>query len=486
MARPRKTDAPDLATPCDLTAGAIERLLCPIGKSQAFLRDAKGNGLRVRVTPSGRKTFVFEQSLRNSTIRQTIGTVSAWTIDEARAEAKRLSLLRDNGTDPRELARQKAQAEAARKAAQEAQAAREAGEQARQALTVREAWDAYIAERRPYWRERTFSDHQEMTQAAGLPRKRSRELTKAGPLTALMGLRLCDLTPEVVRGWAEQEAPKRAARVRLALRLLKAFLRWAAQEPAYKGLVDASAASGKKAREAAGKPARRDDVLQREQLKVWFGAVQVMPNRAISAYLQALLLLGCRREELLALRWDDVNLEWNTLHLSDKVVDEGRVVPLPPYVKSLLQGLPRRSGWVFASLRAIDPSDKNRTRRERYHSRRGQAAPVGDVAEVSASGRIADPGKAHRRACAAAGIEALSLHGLRRSFASLSEWVEVPAGVAAQIQGHAASGVREKHYIRRSLDLLRVHHERIERWILEEAGIQSAPAPSVPRLVSHV
>jgi hypothetical protein len=31
--------------------------------------------------------------------------------------------------------------------------------------------------------------------------------------------------------------------------------------------------------------------------------------------------------------------------------------------------------------------------------------------------------------------------------------------------------VREQNYIRRPLDLLRVHHEKIEAWILEQAGI---------------
>jgi len=66
----RKTDAPDLAKPCNLTVGAIERLTCPPGKQQAFLRDSEGNGLRVRVTPSGAKAFVFEQSLNNRTIRR--------------------------------------------------------------------------------------------------------------------------------------------------------------------------------------------------------------------------------------------------------------------------------------------------------------------------------------------------------------------------------------------------------------------------------
>ena len=39
---------------------------------------------------------------------------------------------------------------------------------------------------------------------------------------------------------------------------------------------------------------------------------------------------------------------------------------------------------------------------------------------------------------------------------TLCEWVEMPAGVVAQIQGHRPSATAEKHYRRRPLDLLRM------------------------------
>ena len=38
--------------------------------------------------------------------------------------------------------------------------------------------------------------------------------------------------------------------------------------------------------------------------------------------------------------------------------------------------------------------------------------------------------------------------------------------------GHKPSALAEKHYRRRPLDLLRMWHERIEAWILAEAGIE--------------
>jgi len=44
--------------------------------------------------------------------------------------------------------------------------------------------------------------------------------------------------------------------------------------------------------------------------------------------------------------------------------------------------------------------------------------------------------------------------------------------VVAQIQGHKPSATAEKHYRVRPLDLLRLHHERFEGWILEQAGVK--------------
>jgi len=137
---------------------------------------------------------------------------------------------------------------------------------------------------------------------------------------------------------------------------------------------------------------------------------------------------------------------------------------------------------VFSSSRAISLDPKHAKRRERYHAARGTIAPVGAAAQSRASGRLMDPDTAHRRACAVASLDGLTLQGLRRSFASLTEWLEVPAGVVAQIQGHKPRATAEKHYKRRPLDLLRVHHERIEAWILEQAGMEHPAANAVTGL----
>ncbi len=62
----------------------------------------------------------------------------------------------------------------------------------------------------------------------------------------------------------------------------------------------------------------------------------------------------------------------------------------------------------------------------------------------------------------------------------------MPVGVVAQIQGHKPSATAEKHYTVRPLELLRVHHEKIEAWILEQAGVKfdASAAPGALRVVA--
>jgi len=437
MARPKKTGAPDLTDSHELTAGLIDRLTCRTDtKAQAFLRDSKAPGLRVRVTNTGAKSFVFEAKLNRQTIRRTIGDVRAWTIEAARTEANRLRVTLDSGTDPRELERQqqeaKAQAIADKAAADTAQTKQEAA----QALAVSEAWQRYITDRKAHWGERHFKDHMEKSAPGGTLGERGK-MTKPGPLAALMNLPLCKLTAPVIEAWAAKEAQTRQTSARLAWRLLKAFLSWCAEHPDYAPLLAGNAAKTKKAREALGKPGVKQDALLREQLPAWFDAVQKIHNPTVAAALQTMLLTGARPGEVLSLRWEDINTQWRGLTIRDKVEGE-RVIPLTPYVSQLLHALPRRNEFVFAGLRAET---------------------------------IARPLDLHAQACKVAGIDGLTLHGLRRSFKSLTEWQEIPAGVVAQLMGHKPSATAEKHYTVRPLDLLRVHHEKIEVWILEQAGV---------------
>ncbi|MHB8949371.1 MAG: tyrosine-type recombinase/integrase [Rhodoferax sp.] len=475
MARPKKTDAPDLSESHELTAGLIERLTCPAGKQQAFLRDTKAPGLRVRATPAsaknpgGFKSFVFEAKLNRQTIRRTIGDVRAWTIEAARTEANRLRVTLDAGDDPRELERDKLASKAEMQAvvAAKLEAAKVA------AVTVGDAWTVYLVERKPRWGDLHYKDHVKLARAGGVKARRGtdgRGVTIDMPLYPLMALPLRDLTAPVIEAWATKEAQTRPTSARLAWRLLKGFLGWCNEQPAYAGLLSGNPAKTKKSREALGKAGVKQDALLREQLSVWFDAVHKIENPVIAAALQVMLLTGARPGEVLALRWSDLNTKWRGITIHDKVEGE-RVIPLTPYVWHLISTLPKRNECIFSSTRTVNMDEKNVFRRMRRAEEKGVEIPKGDIVQASASGHITMPRSYHNAACVVAGIDGLSLHGLRRSFKSLTEWLEVPVGVVAQLMGHKPSATAEKHYTVRPLDLLRVHHERIEAWILEQAGV---------------
>lgn len=428
------------------TAKRVREFTCPADKRQAFLWDTTAPGLGLRVTPTGKPAYVFQSVHQGKTLRITIGGPEAWSITDAQAKARELQRLIDEGIDPRDKKRQSlAKAEAAK------------AKQAAEAVTVAEAWQAYIAARSQKWGEHHQKDHVRLARSPGTTK--AGKPTNAGPLYYFMSKRLAELTPAMIERWAKEEGSTRPTAARLSWRLLRAFLTWCTEQNEYSAVLPENPASTKTAREALGTPQAKTDSLEKGQLPAFFTAVQGLSNPTIAAYIQALLLTGARPGELLALKWADVNGKWQSITIRDKDASKGgvegtRTIPLTPYVHHLLEGLPKRSEWVFSSATKRQPITPP------HH-------------------RLAD-------AVRVAGLDNLTLHGLRRSFGSLSEWLELPAGVVAQIQGHKPSATAERHYRVRPLDLLRVHHERLEAWILEQAGIEFDPAqqPGALRVVA--
>ncbi|WP_051094378.1 tyrosine-type recombinase/integrase [Bordetella sp. FB-8] len=265
-----------------------------------------------------------------------------------------------------------------------------------------DAWDAYIQARAPRWSDRYAADLKEMAREGGDPITRGRRAGMAatkppGILRPLLALPLRGITRDAVAAWLEKNGHAR---------------------PTF--------------------------------------AVRALLNRIVSAYLQILLLTGARRNELAGLRWEDVDFQWQSLTIRDKVEGE-RTIGMTPYVASLLRGL-QRINEMPPNVRAL---------RGQPEGQEWRPSPWVFASKTAADGRMKEPRIAHNKALAAAGLPALSIHGLRRSFGTLAEWVECPAGISAQIMGHKPSAIAEKHYRRRPLDLLRMWHGKIEGWILD-------------------
>lgn len=441
-----------------LTAGRIAAFKCPKDKTRVYQWCIEVKGLGVIATAGGAKSFIFQAKVNRKSMRLTIGDVGTWSIPAAQVEARRLRTLIDLGDDPRQVF-------ADQKSMKEVEAVALAQKQVSKSVTVAEAWRAYITERsgsvtdgKPDWGGKHRAQHDYFAQIGGVKRTRGRrpnepETTRPGILVPLMTMRLADLDAKTIGTWLEKETAKAPTAAALAFRLLRAFLTWCAKKSEYRDAVHSEACQSDDVKKRVPRPkTKKDDSLRKAQIKPWFESVKRIVNPVISSYLQALLLTGARRNELAALRWVDVDFKWKSLIIRDKVEGE-RTIPLTPYVEHLISILPRRNEFVFSS-------------------------------PTAASGRLEEPRNPHNKALASAALPPLSLHGLRRSFGTLSEWVEVPVGIVAQIMGHKPSAIAEKHYIQRELDLLSLWHVRIEAWILKEAGIELVPIQAGLRVVT--
>lgn len=424
-----------------MTLERIRKIPRPDGKQAIYIFDDDPSVLAVRVTPAGSKAFVFCGKLNQTPFRVTIGDVGVWSLEDARNEARRLQTLVDQGIDPRI---QKAEVLAVTQAKQ--------AEARRVEAPALGAWQEYCEARSHIWGARMQQDHQRYVDAGGKPKTRGRrpgegDVTQPGLLYHLLNENsLRELTAERVSSWLQAHVLERPTMASLAYRFLRAFLRWCESHPTYGKDIHSGVYAVRSVKDHVPRVRAKDDCLQREQLPLWFEHVRHISNPVISAYLQSLLLTGARREELAGLKWVNVDFQWKSITIADKVEDF-RVIPLCPYIEWLLVSLPCRNEFVFSSL-------------------------------SSESGHITEPRIQHNKALQAAGLPSLTLHGLRRSFGTLCEWVEVPAGISAQIMGHKPSALAEKHYRKRPLDLLRSWHTKIEAWMLEQAGLQQPEAGS--------
>lgn len=431
MARPSKTAAIDFAIAHNLTHGLLERATCPPERAFVLLKDTDKKGLRLRVTKAGGKHWQFETRMRGSLITRALGEWPTVGIEQARTEAHRLRGMTEQGTDPREAERE------AREAAQQRQQAAEAA-----AMTVGDVWPLYLEHGRPKrkdaWKPGYLASLHAMAAPGGQPKIRGKGATRPGPLYPLMALALGDVNEDALTVWFEREAHTSKHQAARALMMFRGFLRWCAARPEYRKLTDREA--GRAAAIVENMPAtkRRTDALETAQVAGWWAGVEQLSNRTASVYLRALLLTGARREEMAALKWEDVDFQWRKLTIADKV-EQTRTIPLTPYLAQVLATLPRVGPHVFAS--------------------------------ASKTGRIADTRNSHAKVMQSAEVDGLTLHGLRRSFSLLGEAAGAPAGAIAQVMGHSPSATAEG-YRPRSTDALRPFLERIEAFILEQAGVQ--------------
>lgn len=407
--------------------------------------------LAMAVTHTGVKTFYVVKWVNGKTRWIALGKYPEVTVEQARKLAEQALGDFAAGLDPVETRN------ATRSANRE------------ESILAFNAWNDYVSKRSPRWSDSHIKDHAKVSQAGGEPRTRGwrpgeSRLTQPGILLPLLKLPLKKIDNERVEAWLRKEVLDRPTHARNAYTLLRAFINWCSENRKYTHQTHNDACRSRAIRDELPKKNAKKDALEKEQLQLWFSETKKLSNFKISAYLQILLLIGARPMEAASLEWANVDLRWNRMTIRDK--EEGdRMIPITPYVSQLLKEL--------HTLNQIPPSETRVLNGKVIKNDLASWKPSPWVfsSNTSKSGHLENPSDALMRVCAAAELPHITLHGLRRSFKSVTEWVECPAGVVAQIMGHKPSATAEQHYTVRPIDLLRKWHTKIECWILTEANL---------------
>jgi integrase len=235
-----------------------------------FLRDDRQVGFGLRVTPNGAKSFVVEGRVNGRMRRFTIGSAERFTVNDARGKARALLADMHQGVDPQVKKR----------------AVRQRSD------TLHAMLDAYLAARGV--KETTADKYR-----AQMRRNLSDWLDKP----------VAEITPQMVLLRYEAIAKRSVAEANGVMRVLRAVCRRAIKvlperadgSPMMKRVPTESLAGGWKTLD------RKTTLLEPDELPAWWAGVSGLRSEASRRALQALLVTGLRVNELLSLRWSDVD-----------------------------------------------------------------------------------------------------------------------------------------------------------------------------------
>jgi integrase len=299
-----------------LTDAALRRLPAP-DKGNKIHYDDDVKGLGVRVTSTGHRSFVLNYRTKAGRERRyTIGDCRHWQTTAARAEAKRLRQLIDQGGDP--LADIEVE---------------------RAAPTVAELIDRFLAEHvMPRLRPETVRHYKKLLNKHIRPH--------FGNHTKVADVTFADI--DSLHRKVSKNAPYVANRCAAVLsKMFGLAVRWNMRsDNPCKGVE-------------RNYEQKRKRYLSGDELARLTTALATHPNQQIANVVRLLLLTGCRRGEAQAARWGDIDLTagvWSKPGSTTKQKSD-HVVPLSAPARQLLAEIKEQQTskhqqlgtWVFPS-----------------------------------------------------------------------------------------------------------------------------------------
>ena len=340
-----------------LTDAAVSRLRS--GEREYTVWDTTVRGLGVRVRTTGGKSWVLLRQDAGGSRRVSLGPVETASV----AEARRACLTRQAAPEPKDRAARK------------------------DALPLLR--DFVAGE----WREANFDRYKPSTRSS------VRSLLDGRILPAFGSKRLDRIAPAEVRRWFDDFSRTAPGNANHGLALLRQILNFAAA----RGHIDTNPARDirRNRRPVLTRFLSRQEIVRLHRA---LDRQAARGNRQQADIIRLLLLTGCRRGEIVQLRWSE--LRDDTLMLADSKTGP-RSVPLNSQARRILDRQPRNgSPFVFPS--SHDPSRPRSPNLSLWYRVRKEA-----------------------------GIEDVRLHDLRHTVASYAVMNGVPVPVVSRLLGHS-------------------------------------------------
>ena len=181
---------------------------------------------------------------------------------------------------------------------------------------------------------------------------------------------------------------------------------------------------------------RRQTLVTALDLPSWWKAIMAEPEHSRDFLLMA-LFTGMRRGELMARRWDNVDLKARSLHLPKTKNGDALNLPLSTFLVELLT--------------------------ERFE--RADGSPY-VFPGPGKDGHLVETKKFLLRVSAGSGVS-FTLHDLRRTFITIAESLDVPYYALKRLLNHRATGDVTGGYIVVNAERLRGPVEQVAKRILE-------------------
>ncbi len=190
------------------------------------------------------------------------------------------------------------------------------------------------------------------------------------------------------------------------------------------------------------KETKRDRFIRHDELPRFFQALQADASVDFKHFVLLCLLTGARRGNVLAARWEDIDLPLHLWRLPDTKNGEPLNVPLVPEAMEILrERRPRPQGFIF-------PAD-------------------------SATGHLTPPKGRWAKLMQRAQLEDFNIHDLRRSLGSWQAIGGASLAVIGKSLGHKSADAT-MIYARLSMDPVRQSVNSATSAILEAAGVKTS------------